>query len=166
MYFGIPTAARQAYVLVCFGIFSPFFAPAACWCALQEVLSIETSCISASADRDSKRFWNTPFWFHKRKREYTVFQDPNRSGRSRQGEPVLDLQSIPLSISRFDFDGLPLPVFSGGIVSFMRSQSWSLISWRLIITFQSSLLVLENYPLLCYFVQHLFFRHALGEKKA
>jgi len=62
------------------------------------------------------------------KREYTVFHGPYRSGRSRHGLPVLALQSIPLSMSLFDFDGLPLPVFSGGIVFFIRSQSLSLIS--------------------------------------
>ena len=109
----------------------------------------------------SKRIPKTQFLLHKQKREYTVFQEPYRSGKSRQGLPVLALQSIPFNMSRFGFDGLPFPVFSGGIASFMRSQSESLISWRLIIGLLSPVFM-EDYATICRFVQLLFFRHALA----
>jgi hypothetical protein len=151
---------RHAYVLVVFGIYCPFFAPAACWWTLQEVLSIETSCMSASAVRDSNIALNTPFLLHNRNRVYTVFQDPYRLGKSRQGAPVFDRHSIPFSIIRLDFDGLPLPVFSGSNLSRILSQSLSLISWRFCICFLSPVR-LGNYAMSFAFVHYLFLRHAI-----
>jgi hypothetical protein len=64
-------------------------------------------------------------------------------------------------MTRFDFDGLPLPVFSGGIIPLMRSQSVSLISWRFCIRFFPHLFM-EDYSFFYPFVHYLFFKHALG----
>ena len=130
MDFCISPASRKPYILVGFGIFRPFLAPAACWCALHEVLSMDRSCMSASVVSCSNSFLKMSFLLHRRNLEYTVCQAPNRSGKSRHAEPVFEIHSIPLSILRFGFDGLPSPVFSGGKISLIRSHSWSLISWR------------------------------------
>lgn len=52
---------------------------------------------------------------HSLKFQYTVYQGPYRSGRSRQGAPVRRIQSTPLSISRALRRGRP--VFAGFVVT-------------------------------------------------
>ncbi|CUX14259.1 hypothetical protein AGR4C_Cc150055 [Agrobacterium tumefaciens str. Kerr 14] len=52
------------------------------------VLSTIRYSKSLSSDIASKRRHQTPFWLQRLKRRKTLFQSPNTSGRSRQGEPV------------------------------------------------------------------------------
>ena len=58
------------------GIRAPFSAPALCWCALQQELSILTSCMSASSERILNMDSNTPVCSHLAKHLYMVFQFP------------------------------------------------------------------------------------------
>src|SRR5258708_18318972 len=50
---------------------------------------------SGSSDTASKIRHHTPLMLHRLKRRNTLFQSPNASGRSRQGEPVRTIQSTP-----------------------------------------------------------------------
>src|SRR5215211_5262381 len=50
---------------------------------------------SGSSDIASKIRHQTPLMLHRLKRRNTLFQSPNASGRSRQGEPVRTIHSTP-----------------------------------------------------------------------
>src|SRR5712671_6494055 len=50
---------------------------------------------SGSSDIASKIRHQTPLRLHRLKRRNTLFQSPNASGRSRQGEPVRTIHSTP-----------------------------------------------------------------------
>jgi hypothetical protein len=59
----------------------------------QEVESTIRYSKSGSSDIASKMRHQTPLALHRLKRRNTLFQSPNASGRSRQGEPVRTIQS-------------------------------------------------------------------------
>lgn len=69
---GVLSAAASADILPVFRIYSPFFAPALCGCALMEVLSILSSFSSAFAFNLRKIRYSVPSSRHLQKRLYTV----------------------------------------------------------------------------------------------
>ena len=80
-------------------------APAACWCARTTVASTATTqarpCApSQPARRPSRIFSQVPSPDQRRCRLYTVFQFPNRPGRSRHGHPARVRKKIPSITSR------------------------------------------------------------------
>src|SRR5690606_34950232 len=81
---GAQAAARTAKGL----IFSPFFAPEACWWARMMVESTIRYSKSGSSDIAAKTRHQMPLWLQRLKRRKTLFQSPKSSGRSRQGDPV------------------------------------------------------------------------------
>lgn len=89
--FGAQAAARTANGL----ILSPPFAPLACWEARTMVESTIRYSKSGSSDMASKMRHHTPLRLHRLKRRKTLFQSPNASGRSRQGDPVRTIHSTP-----------------------------------------------------------------------
>ncbi len=99
------------------GALSPFFAPLPCWWTLIVMLSsirVLSSTISWAIS-SSKTCAQTPCRLHRRKRVYTLFQGPYRSGRDLQGISVFIQYRIPLSITRLFFPDLRSCVgFSGG----------------------------------------------------
>src|SRR5262245_12294869 len=109
---------------------APFLrAPAACWCARMTVESRISHSRSGSC-RAANRRCQTPFWAQRSKRFQTLFQSPKRSGRSRQGAPVLPIQSTA-STNRRLFLATP-PCWPGrpGSRSLIRSQWASDSAWR------------------------------------
>ncbi len=99
---------------------APFFAPAACgWarivvpsrkCNVQSRFpAASPSACSAASTRSQ-----TPACCHRRQRLYTVCHGPNRSGRSRQGAPVLSRQRIALTMVRWSWAGRPVAGRCGG----------------------------------------------------
>ena len=66
------SAAASADILPVFRIYSPFFAPALCGCALTEVLSMLSSFSSAFAFSLRKMRYSVPSSRHLQKRLYTV----------------------------------------------------------------------------------------------
>lgn len=115
---------------------APFFAPAALWCARTVVPSRKCSAqssspaASASAWSAAKARSQTPARCQRRKREYTVFHGPNRSGRSRQGAPVAKRQRMPSTTVRSSARGRPRPVGGGGSNGRSRSHRASVKPWR------------------------------------
>jgi hypothetical protein len=85
---------------------------------------------SGSLDIASKIRHQTPLMLHRLKRRKTLFQSPNASGRSRQGEPVRTIQSTPSTNIRLSRPVEPFwsgrPMISGA----MRSQAASLNTKR------------------------------------
>src|SRR3954470_3752722 len=80
---------------------------------------------SGSSDIASKIRHQTPLMLHRLKRRNTLFQSPNTSGRSRQGEPVRTIQSTPSTNIRLS---RPVEPFWSGrpmIRPEIRSQSAS-----------------------------------------
>jgi hypothetical protein len=77
----------------------PPFPPEASWCALTTVPSINEPT-SSSMRSAWKTCSQTPRLAHLAKRLYVVFQQPNRSGMSRQGAPVLSLQTTAFTKER------------------------------------------------------------------
>lgn len=108
-----------------------FGAPAAAREARMCVPSIHHKSQSMWPSRSS-RIWRAskirsklPFFRHVLKYPYTVSQGPKRSGRSRQGAPVLRIHSTPLSISRAVRRGRPVlarGAASKGSISFHWSS--------------------------------------------
>lgn len=90
---GAQAAARTAKGVVWGLIFSPFFAPEACWWVRMMVESTIRYSKSGSFDTAAKMRHQIPLWLQRLKRRKTLFQSPNTSGRSRQGEPVRTIQS-------------------------------------------------------------------------
>lgn len=88
---GAQAAARTSEGL----ILSPPFAPLACWCARTIVESMIRYSKSGSSDIVAKIRAQTPLRLQRLKRRKTLFQSPNTSGRSRQGEPVRTIQRTP-----------------------------------------------------------------------
>ena len=72
MDFRVLSAAASADILPVFRIYSPFFAPALCGCALMEVLSMLSSFSSAFAFSLRKMRYRVPSSRHLQKRLYTV----------------------------------------------------------------------------------------------
>lgn len=106
----------------------PPFPPAASWCARTTVASRREPVSSTSMASSLNTFSQTPRLAHRKNRLYTVFQGPNRSGRSRHGTPVLTLQMTALMKSRSPrFERGPGWTGSKGR---MRFQSASLSSCR------------------------------------
>ena len=82
-----------------------------------------------------KIFSQIPRFVHREYRLYTLFQEPNRSGKSRQGAPVFAIQMMALIIIRLSLAGRPFPPErSGGTKSLILSHYSSVISCRLIMT--------------------------------
>src|ERR1700690_3581527 len=108
----------------------PFLAPAACWWARTMVESTIRYSKSGSSDIASKIRHQTPLKLQRLKRRNTLFQSPNASGRSRQGEPVRTIQSTPSTNIRLSRRVEPFwsggPIISGAI----RSQATSLKTKR------------------------------------
>src|SRR5450631_4756747 len=123
MYFGAQAAARAADRLI---FRPPFLAPAACWWARTMVESMIRYSKSGSSDIASNIRYQTPLMLHRLKRRNTLFQSPNASGRSRQGEPVRTIQSTPSTNIRLSRPVEPFwsgrPIIRGAI----RSQATSL----------------------------------------
>ena len=115
--------------------FVPPFPPEPCWWTRTYDPSIIYSSLSWSFDSSKKIFSQMPRFVHLEYRLYTLFQDPNRSGKSRQGAPVFRIQIIALIIIRFSLAGRPFPPeCSGGTKSLIMSHCSSDISCRLIMT--------------------------------
>src|SRR6478752_6616128 len=94
------SAARTAQRLhVQFAVGTPFFAPAACWWARMTLLSKINHSRSGSCSSRKIRS-QTPLRDQRSKRFQTVSHLPNRSGRSRQGAPVLAIQKMASTKSR------------------------------------------------------------------
>ena len=72
MDFRVLSAAASADILPVFRIYSPFFAPALCGCALMEVLSMLSSFSSTFAFSLRKMRYRVPSSRHLQKRLYTV----------------------------------------------------------------------------------------------
>src|ERR1700691_5996515 len=85
---------------------------------------------SGSSDIASKMRHQTPLMLHRLKRRNTLFQSPNASGRSRQGEPVRTIHKTPSTNIRLSRPVEPFwsgrPMISGAI----RSQAASLKTKR------------------------------------
>src|SRR5882757_535292 len=97
-----PTRSAQRLILI-----YPFFsAPAACWCARTTVLSRISHSRSGSWSV-SKTRCHTPLVAQRSNRFQTEFQGPNRSGRSRQGAPVLAIQRTALTKRRLSLAVTP-----------------------------------------------------------
>src|SRR6267142_478373 len=103
----------------------PFLAPAACWWARTMVESTIRYSKSGSSDIASKIRHQTPLRLQRLKRRNTLFQSPNASGRSRQGEPVRTIQSTPSTNIRLSRPVEPFwsgrPMISGAIRSHAAS---------------------------------------------
>src|SRR6266481_236081 len=80
---------------------------------------------SGSSDIASKMRHQTPLMLHRLKRRNTLFQSPNTSGRSRQGEPVRTIHSTPSTNIRLSRPVEPFwsgrPIISGAIRSHAAS---------------------------------------------
>ena len=91
---------------------------------------------SASFLNSSRTVWNTPLRFQRTNRVWTVFQGPNRSGRSLQGAPVFAMLKIAFMKTRLgSLDGLPSRPDSAGSKCSLRLHSPSLNSCRRIGSF-------------------------------
>lgn len=77
-----------------------FGAPLECWCARTIVVSRYTSRNCASAARTRNTRCQTPVSDQRANRRNMLFQGPNSSGRSRQGEPVRAIQSTASTKTR------------------------------------------------------------------
>ena len=89
---GAQAAARTAQCLVGRGlIFSPLFAPEACWWARMMVESTIKYSKSGSSDIAAKMRHQMPLWLQRLKRRKTLFQSPNAGqiapGRTRSYDP-------------------------------------------------------------------------------
>ena len=117
---------------------APFFAPLPCWWTLIVMLSsirVLSSTISWAIS-SSKTCAQTPCRLHRRKRVYTLFQGPYRSGRDLQGISVFIQYRVPLSITRLSFPALqPCAGFSGGNSPFTLFHCSSVNSCRFILLF-------------------------------
>ena len=115
--------------------FVPPFPPEPCWWTRTYDPSIIYSSLSWSFDSSKKIFSQMPRFVHREYRLYTLFQEPNRSGKSRQGAPVFTIQMMALIIIRLSLAGRPfLPEYSGGTMSLILSHCSSVISCRLIMS--------------------------------
>ena len=121
--------------------FMPPFPPEPCWWTRTYDPSIIYSSLSWSFASSKKIFSQMPRFVHLEYRLYTLFQDPNRSGKSRQGAPVFRIQMMALIITRLSLAGRPFPPErSGGTMSLILSHCSSVISCRFIILFSMTVL--------------------------
>src|SRR5262245_9556192 len=108
---------------------APFFAPAACWWARITVLSSNSHSRSGSPN-----VWNTrahtPLADQRSKRRQVEIQLPKRSGRSRQGAPVLPIHKTASMNSRLSLAVTPGSPSLPGNRSLIRCQRSSEIAWR------------------------------------
>lgn len=134
---GISTS-RTTYSL----FFVPPFPPEPCWWTRTYEPSIIYSSLSWSFDSSKNIFSQMPRFVHREYRLYTLFQDPNRSGKSRQGAPVFRIQIMALIIIRLSLAGRPFPPDrSGGTISLILSHCSSVISCRSIISSSMTVLI-------------------------
>ena len=137
------SASTDPDMLIDIAVFSPFFAPALCWCARTQLLSVLTSCRSASMLSSFKIFAKSPDCCHSLKRLYTVLHGPYRSGRSRHGAPVRMIHTMPLSACLSSLRGLPSwPCCRFGKYSSNLSHSKSVSSCRLCVVISNHLVVI------------------------
>ena len=124
--------------------FSPPFPPEPCWWTRTYDPSIIYSSLSWSFDSSKKIFSQMPRFVHREYRLYTLFQEPNRSGKSRQGAPVFTTQMMALIIIRLSLAGRPFPPeISGGTKSLILFHCSSVISCRFIILFSMTVLFIS-----------------------
>ena len=122
--------------------FVPPFPPEPCWWTRTYDPSIIYSSLSWSFDSSKNIFSQMPRFVHREYRLYTLFQDPYRSGKSRQGAPVFRIQIMALTIIRLSLAGRPFPPDrSGGTKSLILSHCSSVISCRLIIASSMTVLI-------------------------
>src|SRR5260370_14803313 len=100
---------------------TPFFAPAACGWARMTVLSSNSHSRSASWSSRKMRS-QMPFADQRSKRFHTDFQLPNRSGRSRHGDPASSSQATPPTQTRLSLAVTPGSPSRPGKKSLIRSQ--------------------------------------------
>ena len=111
----------------------PPFPPAACWWT--RTMEASMIAVSASASRASafSTASKTPRSFQRENLECTVFHEPKRSGRSRQGTPVFAMYSTAFMNVRFgSSSGRPRRFSSCGSNTSRRDHSASVSSWRYI----------------------------------
>src|SRR5580692_7025893 len=109
---------------------TPFFtAPAACWWARITVLS-RISHSKSGSFITSKTRAQTPLADQRSNRFHTEFHLPKRSGMSRQGAPVLPIQSTASTKRRLSLAVTPGSPARPGRKSSIRSQCSSAIAWR------------------------------------
>src|SRR4051794_12058697 len=124
---GRESAPRAAQRLI--SVYPPFTAPAACWCARTTVLSMIIHSRSGSRGASKTRS-RAPFLAQRSNRFQAEPRGPNRSGRSRQGAPVLAIQRTALTNRRLSLAVTPGSPAWPGRKSLMRSRWSSVISWR------------------------------------
>src|SRR5262245_17841740 len=122
-------AAAEGLLLLPACAVSPFFAPAASRWARMMVEARISHSRSGSCSA-SKAFPQTPFRAQRSKRLQAEFQLPKRSGRSRQGAPVLPIQRMASTKRRLSLARCPGVPALPGSRSLIRSQSSSEMAWR------------------------------------
>ena len=92
---------------------------------------------SGSSDIASKIRRQTPLMLHRLKRRNTLFQLPNASGRSRQGEPVRTIHRTPSTNIRLSRPVEPFwsgrPMISGAIRSHAASLKTKGCFWEAVL---------------------------------
>src|SRR5215470_18729042 len=106
-----------------------FFAPAA-WGWARMMVESRMSHSRSGSCRASKTLCQVPFRAQRSKRRHTEFQLPKRSGRSRQGAPVLAIHRTASRNRRLSRAAQPGWPGRPGSRSLIRSQSASEIAWR------------------------------------
>src|SRR6516225_5109849 len=148
------TRTAQRFILRPY-IRTPFFAPAACWWSRITVLSSNSH--SRSGSRNSWKIRaHTPLAAQRSKRRQIEFQLPNRSGRSRQGAPVLAIHRTASIKRRLSLAVTPGSPSLPGNRSLIRSQCSSEIAWRR--SMPSPPWPVKNGPVA--YLHQLFFVHA------
>src|SRR6185437_6287219 len=123
-----PTAAEGFLVLATRSI-DLFFAPAA-WAWARMIVESRRSHSRSGSCNVSKIVFQTPFLAQRSKRRKAVFQLPKRSGRSRQGAPVLPIHSTASTNRRLLKAVRPRMPGRPGKRSWIRSHDSSEIAWR------------------------------------
>src|SRR5262249_5182724 len=121
-------AAAQGLLRLAPGAVRFFSAPAAPGWARITVESRISHSRSGSW-RASKTRCQTPLRAQRSKRRQTEFQLPKRSGRSRQGAPVLAIQKTASTNRRLSLAAFPWRPGRPGSRSWIRSQSASAMAW-------------------------------------
>ncbi len=131
---GAQTAPRTPDRLI-FG--SPFWAPAACWCARTMVESMIRYSRSGCSPSSVKSRCQTPFFAHRRKRLNTLFQLPKSSGKSRHGAPARTSHNTASTNRRLSAPCRPLSPFLPGISGSIRCHCASVSARRIKIALPS-----------------------------
>src|SRR5215471_12278886 len=123
-----PTASEGLLVLTSRAI-DFFFAPAAWGWARMTVESRMSHSRSGSCNVSTIAF-QMPFLAQRSKRRKTLFQFPKRSGRSRQGAPVLPIHNTASTKRRLSQAVRPRRPGRPGRRSLIRSHDSSEMAWR------------------------------------